>query len=151
MLCHAIPQVTRTVTESFVRESRRRKLWLLLAILVETMILWAMFSFANSRARLQYQTTYFDPFSPTLYSDDATSYLRISSFASSFSQSIMTSSFETKSRKAWSPFYLVCKQLAIKVASFGLGPKNFVHGTHGETLVSPLLAATTTIIYRVPT
>lgn len=35
--------------------------------LAELSLVWALWSFANARANLLYQTTYYDPFSPELY------------------------------------------------------------------------------------
>ncbi|KAK9896418.1 hypothetical protein P389DRAFT_79132 [Cystobasidium minutum MCA 4210] len=60
-------QVTCVLNETFARENRRRKLWFLFLILAELTLLWGFFSFANARAKLLYQTTYYDPFSPELY------------------------------------------------------------------------------------
>lgn len=60
-------QVTTVLTDSFAQESRRRRTWLLLAILSELALLWLIFSFANARANLLYRTTYYDPFFPELY------------------------------------------------------------------------------------
>lgn len=63
----AAMKVTCVLNETFARENRRRKLWFLFLILAELSLVWALFNFANARANLLYQTTYYDPFSPELY------------------------------------------------------------------------------------
>lgn len=63
----AFLQVSCVLNETFAKENRKRKLWFLFLLLAELSLLWAIFSLANARANLLYQTTYFDPFSPELY------------------------------------------------------------------------------------
>lgn len=62
-------QVTSVLSENFAKEGRRRKMWLFSLLLLELFLVWALFRYADARANLAYQTTYFDPFFPELYDD----------------------------------------------------------------------------------
>lgn len=151
-------QVSDVLSTSFAHESRRRKGWLFLAILLELFVLWAIFSFADRRAELLHQTTYFDPFYPSLYSRGF-----VISFNPRIPPSFISSFLETPPLQArlepinW-PTAMLQRLLAYKSIASGtlssyLGTSDFVHGTYTQLghLVSSTVSGSAEQAYRIPT
>lgn len=151
-------QVSDVLSTSFAQESRKRKGWLLLAILLELFVLWAIFAFADRRAELLHQTTYFDPFYPSLYqrnnflsrqNDDIPS-----SFISSFLEPppveahIVPTNWQTAAvQRLWA-----YKGIASHTLATYSGTSEFVHGTYrqlGQWISSTVVPSER--LYRIPT
>lgn len=151
-------QVGEVLSTSFAHESRRRKGWLLLAIILELLVLWAIFAIANSRADMVRQTTYFDPFYPPLFQRGP---LLINlnhrippSFISSFSAPAPaeTQLVPVNWQSAVLQHLLQYKSRASLALRAYIGATEFVHGTYTQLgAVARSAVAASEQAYRVPT
>lgn len=133
-------QIGEVLSTSFAHESRRRRGWLLLAILLELLVLWAIFAIAERRADLARQTTYFDPFNPSLYTRQP--FLDIdrripSTFLSSFLQTPPVPLEQAELvpvnwQSAALQHILAYKSRASVVLQSYIGTSDFAHGTYTQ-------------------
>ena len=151
-------QVSDGLSTSCAQESRKRKGWLLLAILLELFVLYAIFAFADRRAELLHQTTYFDPFYPSLYQRHNFLSRQNDNIPSSFTSSFLEPSpveaqiVPINWQMAAVQRLLAYKGLASHTLATYFGTSEFNHGTYRQ--LGQLISSTvgpSDRLYRIPT
>lgn len=138
-------QVSTVLNETFARENRKRKLWFAFLIFAEFALLWTLWSFANARANLIYQTTYYDPFSPALYATPPQSHISDLYYSNSLA-SIPTSTTPHHQTTSWNLFNTLASYFRVSINPFSgflpldpsisgyhtsLGPRSDALSRHG--------------------